>query len=126
MSNDTVKSFDCVYDYTVDRFQSGAPLVHISRLWFCEEDFAPQFRNASGNNPIQMGLLCADTMQVSQLCEVSINHRDLPYAAFKPRGGFNGTYYQVAYQLELTFGSELLFKMSYQGKAYGSVRAHYV
>ena len=63
---------------------------------------------------------------VSQLCEVTVNHRDLPTAAFKQRTGFNGIYYQVAYELELAFGSELVFKMAYQGTTYGSVRAHYV
>jgi len=110
MPNDTVKTFGCVFDYTVERFKSGTSLVHNSRLWFCDADFAPQFRNPS----------------VSQLCELSVNHRDLPTEAFKQRNGSNGTYYQVSYQLELTFGSELLFKLSYQGKIYGSVRAHYV
>ena len=122
MANDTIKRFDCVFDYTLDQFNSGTPLVHNSRLWFCDEDFAPQFRNTSGISLFPVGLYVA----VFQLCELSVNHRDLPGAAFRQRMGFNGNYYQVAYQLELNFGSELLFKMSYQGKIYGSVQAHYV
>jgi len=63
---------------------------------------------------------------VSQLCEILVNHRDLPVRAFKKCKGPNGFYYKVVYQLELKFGSELVFKMVYQGKMYGSVRAHYV
>jgi hypothetical protein len=122
MSNDTVKKFECVFDYTVEHFKSGEPLNHTSRLWFCDEDFAPKFRNHSGIFKFSVCSYAA----VSQLCEVEVNHRDLPIAAFKQRNGFNGIYYQVAYELQLTFGSELIFKMAYQGTIHGSVRAHYV
>ena len=48
MTNDTVKKFECIFDYTVERFNSGVPLHHSSRLWFCDEDFASKFRNSSG------------------------------------------------------------------------------
>ena len=122
MTNDIAKKFECVFDYTVERFNGGHPLVHSSRLWCCDDDFAPKFRNPSGIFEFSISL-CDP---VSQLCEVTVNHRDLPTAAFKQRTGFNGIYYQVAYELELTFGSELVFKMAYQGTTYGSVRAHYV
>jgi len=48
MSNEAVKKFECVFDYTVEHFKGWDPLLHTSRLWCCDEDFAPQFRNPSG------------------------------------------------------------------------------
>jgi hypothetical protein len=57
MSNDTVKTFDCVFDYTVERFKSGTSLVHKSRLWSCDADFAPQFRNPSGISYITLAYI---------------------------------------------------------------------
>ena len=40
--------------------------------------------------------------------------------------GLNGNkYYKVSYELELIFGSELMFKLVHEGRAIGSVTANY-
>ena len=53
-------------------------------------------------------------------------HRDIPASAFKMVKGSNGNkYYKVMYELELTFGPELLFKLVNNAKVVASVTANY-
>jgi hypothetical protein len=55
-----------------------------------------------------------------------VNHRVLPSGAFQRVSGPMGEYYHVTYDLDLTFGSKLEFKLKYKGKIYGSVKTQYV
>ena len=53
-------------------------------------------------------------------------HRDIPASVFKMVKGSNGNkYYKVTYELELTFGLELLFKLVNNAKVVASVTANY-
>jgi len=63
---------------------------------------------------------------VKVLCSLPVNHRKIPAAAFKLKTGKTGQkYYVVSYELELTFGSELLFKLVHEGQVIESVTANY-
>jgi hypothetical protein len=39
--------------------------------------------------------------------------------------GLNGSYYEKKYELSMSFGPELEFKLIYEGKVLGSVSAKY-
>ena len=66
------------------------------------------------------------TNLVKVLCELPVNHRNIPASAFKLMTGKHGNkYYKVSYELELHFGTELSFKLVHQGRVIGSVTANY-
>jgi len=116
------KRIKCSFDYSLERYHSSEPLLHASRLYYCEADVAPKYSDGSGN--ISPSFLY--NVLVKVLCELAVNHRDIPATAFQLLRGLNGRkYYKVTYQLELTFGSELLFSLVHEGRILGSVTANY-
>jgi len=120
MPADASKRFHCSFNYSVQRYQSSLPLLHSSILYVCEENDAPDY---FGDTGIYHGVIL---ILVKTLCELPVNHRNIPASAFKLMTGLNGNkYYKVSYELELIFGSELMFKLVHEGRAIGSVTANY-
>jgi hypothetical protein len=123
MLTEESRRFDCSYDYSVERYKSRLPLKHSSVLYYCEANITPNFRGESGANQC---VISSNSFLVKLLCELDVNHRDMPASAFKLRTGVSGNkFYRVSYELELNFGSELLFTLAHDGRVIGSVTANY-
>jgi hypothetical protein len=63
---------------------------------------------------------------VKPLCEVTVNLKDLPPVCVTERTSELGKkYYNFSFQVQVVFGSELLFKLVGDEKVVGSVAAEY-
>lgn len=62
---------------------------------------------------------------VQTLCNLPVDLRALPKAAFKLKNGDRGQYYEVVYNLALRFGPEVTFEFRYGELVIGKVAAQY-
>lgn len=60
---------------------------------------------------------------VESLCSVTVDLT--PLKPFTRKVGKAGYYYEIDFQLSITFGPELLFKFERNGRVMGSVTAKY-
>ena len=53
MQTDESKRIKCSFDYSLERYHSSEPLLHVSRLYYCEADVAPRYSDSdsSGISP---------------------------------------------------------------------------
>ena len=63
---------------------------------------------------------------VGALCFITVDLRTLPNGAVITATGDEGKYYKITFDLELTFGPELVFRFLCQGKSIGSTTVQYL
>jgi hypothetical protein len=122
MASGHIKKRSFILNYKKKEFKGRAPLPHTNRLYVCEEDKPPAYKNASG---LFSWKSLTDKI-VRLLCEVTVNLRNLPSGTFEYRTGTKGEFYQAEYELGLNFGSELVLTFLYQGEVRGKASARYV
>jgi hypothetical protein len=65
------------------------------------------------------------TIDVYKVCTIEVDLKKIPRRAFESKTGPNGHYYHVEYQLAVTFGPMLEFKLMWGGKVVGEVSSTY-
>jgi hypothetical protein len=64
-------------------------------------------------------------IDVYKVCTIEVDLHKLPRRAFSFREGPLGHYYHVEYQLGVTFGALLEFKLMWEGAVFGKARSKY-
>lgn len=65
------------------------------------------------------------SLDLVELCSLSVDLKQLPERAFQKKVGWEGVYYRVGYEIAMTFGTELEFKLLWEGDVKGIVKAKY-
>jgi hypothetical protein len=121
MSNGRAVKFPFISQFTVAQYEANGALETCNGLSVCENDDAPSYQNNLGINHF-FGVRKL-THLVFSLCKCTVDLR--PLRPFTRRLGSQGYYYEVDYDLGVTFGPELIFKLVRDGKVMGSVVAKY-
>jgi hypothetical protein len=101
-------------DFHRPQFKRGLDLLASS------ETIPPTYKD--DGTSLVLSVLMVDVYKV---CTIEVDLHQLPRAAFSLREGPRRSYYHVEYQLGVTFGSLLEFKLMWDGKVYGEASSRY-
>jgi hypothetical protein len=120
MQNRSIVKHQFVVNYRARTFRTRGPLYYVLTLFVCEDNVPPEYKTSSGTFQRSLNL-----MVVVQLCEMSVNLRELPDGAFTRYTENKKQFYRATYELGLSFGAELIMSFLHQGDVIGSVAARY-
>jgi hypothetical protein len=71
-------------------------------------------------------LLIFDLHLVSMVCDFTVDLRVIARDEFSVGEGPEGKYYSIQYQIGITFGPEILFKLMFKGRELGKAITKYI
>lgn len=122
MPEGSEKEFTFVNDeFTDDDFERSTFLRSMDLL-VCRRAMAPEYMDSSTNRRL---ILCSFS-GVEKVCSIRVDLKKFPRSAFERKLGPEGYYYHIEYQIAVTFGTILGFKMKWGGNVIGEACVEYI
>jgi hypothetical protein len=102
-------------------FDKSGPLLDTTSLLASEK--APQYYEYSEGNT---WVLIFDVHIVSEACDFTVDLRLVDRAQWCLCNGPKGKYYNIEYQVGITFGPEIIFNLKYKGCELGKAVVKYI